>query len=225
MQIRGPGLKVWIRPWLVTQVQPIGGPAPSTAPPTPPGPGPPQVYRYGTHQESIHDAQAVTSQRVFQPIRPSAQVPPFPFTILSSVDLTPALAVSPITVSVFQNPVTSSPAFSFVFAAQDLTPFDVQIAASQLVVNSAAVSFVPTPPPPVVTPPVTGGTVPGFVRGKKKAGPYMREGQVFGEEYAPSPHMGDLKTSSKSRQGKKSKGLKIAEDHSEAIRILMRELL
>ena len=49
------------------------------------------------------------------------------------------------------------------------------------------------PPPP---PPAAGGSVPGFVPGGKKKrkefGPYMRDGQVFGEQYPYSPDLGSV---------------------------------
>jgi hypothetical protein len=77
-----------------------------------------------------------------------------------------------------------------------------------------------SPPPVVVVPPVATGSVPGFVPGgkkkRKKSGPYMRENQVFGEEYPVSPTLNPVGDEAQTRKVKAYRA---------AIELLLKELL
>lgn len=61
------------------------------------------------------------------------------------------------------------------------------------------------PPPPVILPPPPTGSAPGKLGRKKKRkdGPYMREGQVFGEEYPFSPSLNSVAKPSESRKSRR----------------------
>jgi len=86
---------------------------------------------------------------------------------------------------------------------------------------------------PVVTQDTT-GSVPGFVRGskRKKAGPVMRDGQVFGETFPISPFMETTNESMRVGEAKRSKYAKTSKaspivDNSEqdAVVLLLKHLL
>jgi len=85
---------------------------------------------------------------------------------------------------------------------------------------------------PIIPPPLPGGA--GFVRGnkRKKAGPVMRDGQVFGEAFPISPFMETTKESMRVGEVKRLKYAKITKaspivDHSErdAVVLLLQHLL
>jgi hypothetical protein len=147
-------------------------------------------------------------------------------TILTAQETQANLAGSIFTP--FNQPPNIGPFLRTLLSTQDPLPYDLQIAASQAVFNAAAFSIPIIPP---VTPPVpqAGGSAPGHTGGKRKrkkdSGPYMREDQVFGEEYPVSPSLTsqkDLNSAGKSAQVTAANGIP---DYRDTMRMLLRELL
>lgn len=111
---------------------------------------------------------------------------------LSAVGILAGVAASTtILVANLSGPgVLSGIAIATTLAIGDLQPFSAGSTSGIAVATSYGVgqiSFTFTPPVISQT-----GSVPGFVKGgkprkKDEPGPTMREGQVFGEEYAPAP--------------------------------------
>lgn len=98
--------------------------------------------------------------------------------------------------------------------------------------NSAdAISATGGSAPVIVTPPPTQGGA-GFARGGKRrkgdTGPFMREGQVFGEEYPPAQSIGSPLKSEGGKGQPQKKSRRVAEshdDHRPIIEAMLRELL